>query len=111
MPPEQHDGEVARISHLPHLLAAVTTLAALGRDRTPLRCAGNGFRDTTRIAAGDPTLWTGIVTQNRLPILAALHDARDRLDELMAILDSSQTAQLHEFLRQAQQLRDLLPPR
>ena len=110
MSPEQHDQEVARISHLPHLMAAVTTLAALDGDATPLRCAGKGFRDTTRIAAGDPALWTGIVTQNRAPILAALHDARDRLAELIEILDPLQADQLQQFLHRAKQLRDLLPP-
>ena len=110
MSPEQHDREVARISHLPHLMAAVTTLAALERDATPLRCAGNGFRDTTRIAAGDPALWTGIVTQNLPSILAALHEARDRLSELIDILDPLHTDQLQQFLHRAKQLRDRLPP-
>ena len=110
MSPEQHDWEVARISHLPHLMAAVTTLAALEQDASPLRCSGNGFRDATRIAAGDPALWTGIVTQNLSAILAALHDARDHLTELIGLLDPPQPDRLQAFLSRAKKLRDLLPP-
>jgi prephenate dehydrogenase len=110
MSPEQHDHEVARVSHLPHLMAAVTTLAALGPDPAPLRCSGNGFRDTTRVASGDPSLWTGIISQNHASILAALHDARDRLGDLLEILDPLNEGKLHAFLSQAKNLRDLLPP-
>ena len=109
MSPDQHDQEVARISHLPHLMAVLTTLAALRQDATPLRCAGNGFRDTTRIAAGDPGLWTGIISQNREAIIAALHDARDGLGELLEIIESLDEDRLRQFLSAAKRLRDLLP--
>ena len=110
MSPDRHDHEVARVSHLPHVMAAVTTLAALATDPTSLRCSGNGFRDTTRIAAGDPGLWTGILTQNHSQILAAVHDAHDRLGELLEILKSLDEEKLRDFLSQAKTLRDQLPP-
>lgn len=110
MSPEQHDHEVARVSHLPHVMAAVTTLAALEADSAPLRCSGNGFRDTTRVAAGDPGLWTGILTQNHTQILAAVHDAHDRLGELLEILTALDEDKLRAFLSRAKTLRDLLPP-
>ncbi len=109
MTPERHDAEVARISHLPHLMAGVTTLAALGADATPLRCAGNGFRDTTRVSGGDPALWTGIIAQNRAPILAAARDAATRLGELLEILESLDDDKLRQFLTAAKRLRDRLP--
>lgn len=109
MPPERHDLEIARISHLPHLMAAVTTLAALGADSSPLRCAGNGFRDTTRIAASDPGLWTGIIHQNRARILDAVREASGRLAELLEILESLDDDRLRQFLAAASQLRRQLP--
>lgn len=109
MSPERHDHDVARISHLPHLMAVVTTLAALGEDSTPLRCAGNGFRDTTRVAGSDPALWTGIVSQNRPQILDAVRAASGRLGELLEILESLDDDKLRAFLTAASQLRRQLP--
>ncbi len=109
MSPERHDTEVARISHLPHLMAVVTTLAALAEDSTPLRCAGNGFRDTTRVAASDPALWTGIIRQNRPRILDAVRDAAGRLGELLEILESLDDDKLRQFLTSASRLRQQLP--
>ena len=109
MSPERHDLEVARISHLPHLMAVVTTLAAIGEDSTPLRCAGNGFRDTTRVAGSDPGLWTGIVAQNRPRILEAVRAASGRLGELLEILESLDDDKLRQFLTAASQLRRQLP--
>jgi len=107
--PAEHDRLVARISHLPHLMAAVTTLAALSADRAPLDCAGNGFRDTTRVAAGDPDLWTGIIRQNHSEILTAVRDAAAQTAELLAILEALDEEKLRRFLSEAKRLRDLLP--
>jgi prephenate dehydrogenase len=106
MPPDEHDRKAGRISHLPRLTAVVTTLAALRRDISAADCAGNGFRDTTRIAAGDPAMWTGIVGQNRAEILAALQDAREALAELVEAVESSDDKGLLRLLREAKTLRD-----
>lgn len=108
MSPEQHDREVARVSHLPHLMAAVTTLAGVAGDSGVLRCAGNGFRDTTRVAAGDPGLWTGIVAQNRAEILAAVRDAAGQMGELLEMLETLDEDRLRQWFAQAKSLRDLL---
>ena len=106
MSPEDHDRKVARISHLPHVAAAVTALAALHDDPSAAACAGNGFRDTTRVAAGDPGLWTGILLENRSEVIASLRAARDRFDELLAILENVDDRALHHFLQEAKLLRD-----
>ena len=60
--PADHDLAVADISHVPHLLAAA---GGRRRIRRSLPLAGGGFRDTTRIAAGSPELWTEILWANR----------------------------------------------
>jgi prephenate dehydrogenase len=109
MSPEQHDREVARVSHLPHLMAAVTTLAGLSQDPGALRCAGNGFRDTTRVAAGDPGLWTGIVAQNRTEILAAVREAEAQIRVLLEMLESLDEDSLCQWFAEAKSLRDRLP--
>ncbi|MGH3171640.1 MAG: prephenate dehydrogenase, partial [Trebonia sp.] len=68
--PATHDRWVALVSHAPHLVSA-----AMAARLTPpsvsgdaLRLAGQGLRDVTRIAAGDPALWTQILSANALPV-------------------------------------------
>jgi prephenate dehydrogenase len=109
MSPEEHDQKVARISHLPHLMAAVTTLAALRSDPEALFCAGGGFRDSTRVASGDPDLWTGIVRENKAAIAAGLRDGLDTLRELLEIVEGMDEGKLRDFLAEAKGLRDRLP--
>jgi len=69
MSPEVHDRALAYTSHLPHLAAAA--LAVLLPDRYRDLVA-SGFRDTTRIAASDPGLWSAIFLENAGPLLEAL---------------------------------------
>jgi len=109
MSPAQHDRCVARISHLPHAMAVLTTLAALSQDSTVLDSSAGGFRDTTRIAGGDPDMWAGILMQNRVEIIAALQDASGALRELLEMLQRMDEETLRRFLAQAKALRDLLP--
>lgn len=108
MSPDVHDRKVARISHLPHVMAAVTTLAALRPDATALDCAAGGFRDTTRVAAGDPGLWTGILRENRAEVIAALRDALGATRELLEIVEGFDEEALRLFLAEAKTLRDRL---
>lgn len=110
LPADQHDRHVARVSHMPHLMAAVTAVAALQADPEVARCAGNGFRDTTRVAGGDPDLWKDIVLENAIEVRAALHDALDTLRELVAITDGMDEEALRRFLAEAQALRSHVPP-
>lgn len=71
---EYHDHVLARTSHLPHLLAfsLVDTLAREHENLDIFRYAAGGFRDFTRIAASDPTMWHDIFTANREAVLDAL---------------------------------------
>ena len=85
--PAHHDEAVAEVSHVPHLLSAV--MAAQLHDVPPehLRLAGQGLRDVTRIAGGDPALWVQIISANREAVRDLLLDVRASLSELMGILD------------------------
>ncbi len=72
--PRTHDQWVALVSHAPHLVS-VAMAARLGEQSVPaeaLRLAGQGLRDVTRIAAGDPALWTQILAANAAPVAEIL---------------------------------------
>lgn len=109
--PQAHDEAVARISHLPHAVASILTLAALSGAEERAALAGNGLRDSTRIAAGDPALWTEILLENRAPVVEALEAMQQELSEWLAVLREGAAEPLHARLKEAQRLRGLLPPR
>jgi prephenate dehydrogenase len=90
-------------------MAVLTTLAALQDDTGVLDSSAGGFRDTTRIAGGDPDMWAGIFLHNRDEVMAALQDASVRMTELLEMLQSMDEVALRRFLAQAKALRDLLP--
>ncbi len=83
MTPQLHDAQIARISHLPHLIATTLVLTA-GSDSLPL--AGSGYRDTTRIASGPAALWTEILMGNQPELLASLKTFRTTLDQVTSAL-------------------------
>jgi prephenate dehydrogenase len=109
MTPQGHDHCVARVSHLPHAMAVLTTLAALQQDTSVLDSSAGGFRDTTRVAGGDPAMWAGIFLHNRDEVIAALQDAGKALAELLEMLHGMDEEALRRFLARAKSLRDLLP--
>lgn len=103
MTPQAHDDAVALVSHLPHLVAAA--LAGLP-DADASECAGPGWRDMTRLAAGPPDLWTEILSHNRLPVTYALRKMISRLGEALEILEAGRDADLAEFLVEAKRQRN-----
>lgn len=92
--PEEHDEAVALVSHLPQVTASALAATLLGRaqqDAAPVRLAGPGLQDTTRVAASDPDLWVDVLSSNAAavaPLVRALAQelaaAAERLDELAA---------------------------
>jgi cyclohexadieny/prephenate dehydrogenase len=105
MPPYEHDQALAMTSHLPHLLAAA--LAGVLPESLHSLTA-TGFRDTTRIAAGDPELWTAIFMHNREALLHAYDSVHGRMKELRRALEEKDAPVLDRLLRQAKNIRDSL---
>ncbi|MCX7425533.1 MAG: prephenate dehydrogenase [Planctomycetia bacterium] len=105
MPADEHDRAVAVISHLPHAVAAA--LAATVPEEF-FRLAGTGLKDTTRVAAGGPEVWTPIFKLNRDHILAALAGFRKNLDALGDAIRAGDEAQLERILTTAKKNRDAL---
>ena len=84
---DEHDAAVALISHVPQVMSSL--LASRLQD-TPLHhlsLAGQGLRDTTRIAASDPGLWVQILSANAGSIVPSLHGVREDLDRLINTLE------------------------
>ncbi|CAA9381231.1 MAG: Arogenate dehydrogenase [uncultured Nocardioidaceae bacterium] len=99
METDDHDRAVARTSHLPHLVAAVTA-ASLGRaPRDHLALTGQGVRDVTRIAAGDPALWGQILLANAGALAELLGEVRDDLDAMVQSLRVNNPGPVEQILR------------
>lgn len=102
--PEAHDAAVAEISHLPHAVASL--VAALLAGRHPrLDLAAGGLRDTTRVAAGDPSLWVPILLENADQVGPLLGLLADDALALRALLEKGDREGLRRHLEAAQRFR------
>ena len=104
--PETHDRTVAAISHLPHLIACALVDGAARVEPAALEFAARGFRDTTRIAAGDPDMWTEIFLANRDALTATVEAFRDALGELQQVIDGGRADAVRAVLARIKATRD-----
>ncbi|MFT4010152.1 MAG: prephenate dehydrogenase [Nocardioidaceae bacterium] len=98
--PDDHDRAVARTSHLPHLMAVLVAGQMARAEGTDLALSGQGVRDVTRIAAGDPQLWRQIIGANRQAVAGLLREVRRELDALVGALETDDRATLVGLLEQ-----------
>ncbi len=107
MTPEQHDAAFASVSHLPHLLAFALMNAISGQQQGEnfLSLAGPGFRDFTRIAAGDPKIWRDIMLANAQELLAQSKLFQHSLQALEQLISSGNAAELESQLERASMTR------
>ena len=105
--PEDHDYAVARISHFPHAMASIVAMVGLSFDDIG-ELAGGGLRDTTRVAAGDPELWTEIMLENRDALQRSLTESISELAKFQEILRSNNEGEMLEYLIEAKRRRDLI---
>ena len=100
MTPQAHDDALAAVSHLPHLLAFAyfQSVAAQPEGRRFLALAGPGFRDFTRIAAGDPALWRDVFVANREAVLRHSAAFRAELQRFEAALAAGDPAAIEALI-------------
>lgn len=102
MSPDQHDRAVAAVSHLPQLLASALAAKLTAVADSEIALAGQGLRDTARIAASDPSLWVQILSQNAANVAPLIRDLAAELSELHKNLDnidsSGSLAKIHSLL-------------
>jgi prephenate dehydrogenase len=107
MSPESHDAAFAAVSHLPHLIAFALMNSITGQDqgREFLSLAGPGFRDFTRIAAGDPHIWRDILLANREELLAQSMRFRHALLSMEKLITEGSPEPLEKLIEQASHAR------
>jgi prephenate dehydrogenase len=96
--PDEHDLAVARISHLPHLLAVLVAGRLADAPVDHLALSGQGVRDVTRVAASDPALWGQIVTGNAEAVLGLLTEVHGELEALIGAVRSGSRDELGSLL-------------
>ncbi|MFW2177391.1 MULTISPECIES: bifunctional prephenate dehydrogenase/3-phosphoshikimate 1-carboxyvinyltransferase [unclassified Moraxella] len=107
MTPQHHDNVLARTSHLPHLLAfnLVDQLSAHDDNMDIFRFAAGGFRDFTRIAASDPTMWHDIFYANKTALLGSIDDFSRHLANLRAMIETDDSQAILGLLTNARHAR------
>jgi prephenate dehydrogenase len=107
MSPQTHDAAYAAVSHLPHLLAfaMMNSLESQAEGEQYLSLAGPGFRDFSRIAAGEPAMWRDILLANRDELLAQSRHFQASLQALEKLIETGDAESLQDRIRQASQAR------
>jgi prephenate dehydrogenase len=103
MSAEDHDRALAQTSHVPHVVAAAL---AASLDRGNHHLTAGGFQDTTRIAAGNPELWTAILMANAEAVTDGVRTFSARLADLLRALETRDKRGLSELLLLAKKNRD-----
>ena len=103
MSPAQHDRLLAATSHAPHLLAAALAAATPAEAR---QFTAGGWRDTTRIAAGDPELWADILLDNAAAVAKALSRIAGATEKMLTALEKGDRRKLVSLLHAAKEARD-----
>jgi prephenate dehydrogenase len=99
--PEQHDAAMALLSHVPQVAASLLAGLAGPLDDDDFQLAGQGFRDTTRLAESDPMLWASILEGNRRPVADALDRMASALQALSAVLREGSPEAVAAAVREA----------
>lgn len=108
MSPEDHDRAIATVSHLPHAAAAALMNAASASGTDVATLAGGGFRDTTRIAAGSPGMWTEILAGNATNLSISIDGLITELQKLQVALRAGDRRTISAFLAGASAARQTL---
>jgi prephenate dehydrogenase len=108
IPPDKHDLVVAGISHMPLAIAVslVNTIADMGEEReNMLKVTASGFRDTTRIAAGNVEMGKDMFISNRTAVLAMIRHFKKSLDKMETLIKEGDIEKITAELERAKKLR------
>jgi len=103
--PQKHDQILAETSHLPHVVASALAMSLTEENRN---FTSTGFRDTTRIAAGDPALWIDILLNNREAVVNSIDKYTHSLHRLRDAIINHDENQLRQLLEDGKKNHDAL---
>ncbi|MDR4888707.1 prephenate dehydrogenase [Fredinandcohnia sp. QZ13] len=114
MTPEEHDRVAGVISHFPHIVAASLVHQAQKYDKEndlvrPL--AAGGFRDITRIASSNPSMWRDILIQNQSVLLDLFEKWIDEMEKIRNFVANGKADYIYDYFMDAKNFRDGLPTR
>jgi prephenate dehydrogenase len=107
--PDVHDGIVAGISHMPVAVAAALVDSVVRSDKYSTgmaQFAATGFRDTTRIASGDPNLGTDMFITNKKAVLSSINTFKKSLSDIERLIKQGNAALIQEKLSHIKDFRD-----
>ena len=111
MQPAHHDRAVARISHMPHIMAALGARNARPGD-VPMadlqRLAAGGFRDTTRVCSGAASMWADILWENDVAVREVLNNCVNDLHRLIFLLEDQDREGVFRWLTGAKETRETI---
>ncbi|RQD72569.1 MAG: prephenate dehydrogenase [Tindallia sp. MSAO_Bac2] len=108
--PQKHDYIVARTSHLPHFVASVLACTMDEENDEELKnFTGSGFRDTTRIAAGNPVMWEEIFFYNQRELLDGVEKLENMLRGFRQSIALKKRIEVRDLLEKGKKYRDTLP--
>ncbi len=102
MDAEQHDREMALLSHLPHAVAF--SLSALHKKQPTNLQGGSSWQSATRVAQSDPSLWSEIFYLNRNALADTLRQFRQELNELLTLLEGGDVEAIRHWLQRARKV-------
>ena len=112
--PDEHDDIVGAISHLPHMIAVALTNQVRrynANNELYSQLAAGGFRDITRIASSDPSMWRDILIDNREVLLRLIEDWNAGIEEFARMLRAGDLEGIGEAFRTSGEFRSSLPER
>ena len=109
MDPEHHDLVLAVTSHIPHLIAYTIVGTASDLEEVTrgevIKYSAGGFRDFTRIAASDPTMWRDVFLHNKAAVLEMLGRFTEDLTALQRAIRSGDGEKLHDLFSRTRAIR------
>ena len=105
----EHDSYLARVSHMPHLIASMVAMVAGSDEKGEfrMRLAAGGFRDVTRVAGGNPSMWREIIKGNDAEVSAALAEMAKEIVLVQELLSrDDEGASVEAYLAHAKEVRD-----
>jgi len=110
MDSKEHDRHAAFISHMPHAVSFAIANSVMKQEdaKNIVALAGGGFKSMSRIAKSSPAMWEDIFRQNRENLLEAIEAFQKELEICKSIIENREWDRLHEWMKEANTLHDIL---